>query len=673
MSKDIKFFSHNKALDWEQGVHNNIIADNEGVRILSREKYRVLENIQIDSYHAEKVEDIILRSKNYIYIYMKDHTLWQYTVNSQTLEYFMDLSHEEGNVLIEAGNDTLYFMKYGASVIKCFSTIAKQEIWQINTIHSKKFHPIKMHIDQYNYLYLIYKYEDSKSSDEKKNDSLYICRINPVGSITWIQELESCESGKDYMIDSLATDRFYMDVVNQQITIYDQHRNCLYRINEKKEIRKIESFLDKNYYICTGMTTDIYKNIIMVVKERYKDSTGAYLICMQEDKTMEIYCRIPGKDLRKLTKNLEGNILCPDCEQGIVTVFTIKKEHLFNALTGTIEGTLLSTALDGGEKQMKWHRMTIDADIPEDTFIKVSVFSRDTKEIYINDEEIDLDDYLRDPNISFKQKDTLLQSFWTEEFINVKDVLLHKHRGRFIWYKISLIGNEEDTPTINRIRIFYPMVSFIQYLPEIYQAHPESSDFLIRFLGIFQNMMLDLETEIDNISRYFDPDIVDREFLYWLSSWLGIEDVYLWEEDSLRTLIKNAVYLYKKKGTKEGIEKIVELFTGQKPYIVENHVLNAWKDNSISKKHLEELYGNSPYIFTVILKDENLSQSKYKGLKKIIENNKPAYTEVNIVVLKPFLFLDDHTYLGINSILSQRIPLRLNNYSTVSVSTILAE
>lgn len=675
MSKDIKFFSHNKSLDWNKGIYDNLIANDEGVRILSKEKYRLLENIEIEAYNTEKVEDIILKSKNYIYIHMKDNTLWQYNANACTMEYFMDLSHEGSNILLESGNDALYLMRYGDTdipTIKAYSTIAKEKIWEMNSIQSKKFYPIKISVDQYNYLYLIFIYlEDIKAFHDQEKYPLYIMRIDPRGNIKRIFEYDVLEIEKTSSIDNL-NERFYMDALNRQIIIYDKYKNKLFKINDNNEIQELDAFLDDKY-ICTGMSVDSYKNIIMVIKEKNKEFDENYLACVKEDTTMEFYSKLRGRDLRKLTKNLDGDILCPHYDKGIVTVFTIKKEHIFSPFTGKIEGRLISTALDGEEKQLRWHRICIDADIPEDTFVKISIFSMDTKEIYVEGKKIEIDQYIQNPNINFEQKENLLQPFWKEDFINVRDVLLHNHSGRYLWYKISLIGNQESTPIIKRIRIYYPMVSFIQYLPEIYQFDPINSEFLIRFLGIFQTMMLDLETEIDSISQYFDPDIVDKEFLHWLSSWLGIEDAYLWEEISLRSLIKNAMYIYKKKGTKESIEKIVELYTGQKPFIVENHIISRLMNDNVSKKYLQELYGDSPYIFTIVLKDENLSESKYKSLKKIIENNKPAYTEVNIVVLKPFLFLDDHTYLGINSILSQRIPLRLNNYSTVSVSTILAE
>ena len=79
---------------------------------------------------------------------------------------------------------------------------------------------------------------------------------------------------------------------------------------------------------------------------------------------------------------------------------------------------------------------------------------------------------------------------------------------------------------------------------------------------------MDLEKKIDKISSYFDPDTANREFLDWLCNWVKIENSYIWSEKKLRYFLKNAVRLYEKIGTVEGIMDIVELSDDKKAMVL---------------------------------------------------------------------------------------------------------
>ncbi|QZY54469.1 phage tail protein [Crassaminicella profunda] len=334
----------------------------------------------------------------------------------------------------------------------------------------------------------------------------------------------------------------------------------------------------------------------------------------------------------------------------------------------------LSKSLDSCEKETIWHRVIMDAYIPEETYIKFSYFANESKEVVLNGESINLDQLMMDKSISFQKKLEVLENFWIESILNPMDALLHKAKGRYLWYKLEFVGSEESFPFIKKMRIYFPMQSYLEYLPEIYREDKKSKDFLQRFLGIFQTMFLDMEEEIDHMHKYFDPDMVSKDFLEWLSMWVGIEDHYLWTRDQLKKLVKNAVNLYKKKGTQKGLEEVIELYTGEKPYIIEQFRVKKFMVDQYAKNLLENLYGDHPYMFTILVKSESVrTEKEYMTLKKIIEKYKPAYTQVNLVVLKPFIYMDQHTYLGVNTRLTQLMPLRLDNDSAIPFSTILLE
>jgi hypothetical protein len=59
------------------------------------------------------------------------------------------------------------------------------------------------------------------------------------------------------------------------------------------------------------------------------------------------------------------------------------------------------------------------------------------------------------------------------------------------------------------------------------------------------------------------------------------------------------------------------------------------------------------------------SPDEHKTLLKIIESAKPAHVEANVVVLKPYIFLDKYSYLGMNSVLGRYRPANLDGFSAV--------
>jgi phage tail-like protein len=126
-------------------------------------------------------------------------------------------------------------------------------------------------------------------------------------------------------------------------------------------------------------------------------------------------------------------------------------------------------------------------------------------------------------------------------------------------------------------------LSLIQYLPEIYrqQAPGKESDFLERFLSIFDQLFDTLHDRIAAVHEYFDPDTVPDEstddFIPWLAQWLSL-DLYELLGEKNREFILKAVEFYKKKGTVDGISKLVELLTGKKCCVKEymNNVFRTY-------------------------------------------------------------------------------------------------
>jgi phage tail-like protein len=219
---------------------------------------------------------------------------------------------------------------------------------------------------------------------------------------------------------------------------------------------------------------------------------------------------------------------------------------------------------------------------------------------------------------------------------------------------VEWIGSERHTPSLHRLRVYFPRETLLSYLPAVYQEEESSRDFMERYLSLFGTLFDSVDEEIDNMAVQFDRERVEGRQLRWLGSWLGLDSDDHWRDEKVRSLIRAAPELYRYRGTRRGIEKLVETFTGEPPLIVEPAQFKAMRDQADMRMLTDRLYSDNPFAFTVLLNHGQASSDKERVLlRSLIEEHKPAYTEVRLVWLQPWMYLDLQTYLGINTVLAE--------------------
>ena len=120
--------------------------------------------------------------------------------------------------------------------------------------------------------------------------------------------------------------------------------------------------------------------------------------------------------------------------------------------------------------------------------------------------------------------------------------------------------------------------------------------------------------------------------------------------------------IYKLKGTKKAIARIVEEYIGAEPMIVEQFDVKGNDYYSKEKEVVENLFGNNGYVFTVMLPESQIKSSEsYVELLKVISTVKPIDAICNLVALNDRIYLDHHCYIGINSFVSKNEDLVLDN------------
>jgi phage tail-like protein len=150
-------------------------------------------------------------------------------------------------------------------------------------------------------------------------------------------------------------------------------------------------------------------------------------------------------------------------------------------------------------------------------------------------------------------------------------VLFRPGTGRYLWLKLQLSGlAPKATASVREIRVYYPRLSYLRYLPAVYQQDKVSRELLERFLSTFETIFSGLEATIERIPEVFDPDLTPGEFLDWLAQWLDVVIEEDWPVDVKRRLIQRASQLYERKGTPGGLADFIEVVTGTRPIIRES-------------------------------------------------------------------------------------------------------
>lgn len=369
---------------------------------------------------------------------------------------------------------------------------------------------------------------------------------------------------------------------------------------------------------------------------------------------------------------------------------------------GVFKGTYLSKPVDSQVQKTRWYRFMLEGSFPRGATVEFHY--------YISDEFLDENKLRELPEIKWEEG---LPGSSVAQGEKKRDALFQtKHEGRYLWFRITLVGTEKLSPEVSAVTIFFPKVSYLEYLPSVYSENPASRDFLDRFLAIFESLFFEIDFTIDHLGRWFDAAGTPPEFLEWFSSWVAANQERgeritrkKVSEAKQREFISQAVSMYRKRGTRQGLEDLIFLYTGKKPIIIENlpagcikrrHGSENRKENKRNesrkwdyskndspkktrnpeqKKFLffppEEarvklpggkgtcrrevplhdiLYGGENFSF-VVLFEEKPEEAELELIKDIIEEEKPAYTTCRIKVLEPWFYLDGHTYLGKNTML----------------------
>jgi phage tail-like protein len=142
---------------------------------------------------------------------------------------------------------------------------------------------------------------------------------------------------------------------------------------------------------------------------------------------------------------------------------------------------------------------------------------------------------------------------------------------------------------------------YLHYLPSIFA----DGGFMGRYLRIFETIWEPLEWRQNHVQLYFDPLTCPAPLLPWLASWFDLTLDPTWPEARCRNLVAAAAVLYRARGTRDGLQRMIEVVTGLRPEVREDP--------------------GRPFVFTVSLTIPAGSEVSVALVDELVRTHKPAH------------------------------------------------
>ncbi|HEY9616003.1 MAG TPA: phage tail protein [Microcoleaceae cyanobacterium] len=186
-----------------------------------------------------------------------------------------------------------------------------------------------------------------------------------------------------------------------------------------------------------------------------------------------------------------------------------------------------------------------------------------------------------------------------------------------------------------------PHTLYPGFLPAIYGE----IDFIGRFLKIFEQSFEPSVQTLDTLWASLDPLTAPTSLLPFLAHWVGWQLVPYLSLERQRSLIRNAITIYRWRGTRRGLRLYLHLATGLP---LDDHLPESEKHISITESfhqgfvtgvaRLGEdaiLGGGRPFYFKVQLRPEYPNQIDEALVRSIIEQETPAFCSYDLWISAP--------------------------------------
>ena len=332
---------------------------------------------------------------------------------------------------------------------------------------------------------------------------------------------------------------------------------------------------------------------------------------------------------------------------------------------------MITGSVDSTEYDFIWRDLRLDVTLGEHIIMKVSAYAANTTVAAVDGRTIELDSFLADASVPAEERLARVSPLFTPILTNSVDGPVNL-RGRFIWLKLEFIMLESREVTLRKIKLLLGGERMIDYLTEIYRTEDGENGFLSRFLSIFDSLFFEMDDAIRSQSDSLDYRVAKGEMLRYMAQWLSVEDAGYLDDEQLRVKIRDAITEYRAIGVKRGIAEWIRAEYSVVPNIVEHFDVRGMIYEGRDRETYRRLFGDDPYKFFVILPEGTFSGVHESNLfMQRLRRRIPAHTEAEVIIAKRGVILENHTYLGNNSVLGDFAQANMDAGDMISHDIIL--
>lgn len=206
------------------------------------------------------------------------------------------------------------------------------------------------------------------------------------------------------------------------------------------------------------------------------------------------------------------------------------------------------------------------------------------------------------------------------------------YQGRLYLHVTPTSNGQRHTEMVAFSLHLRPPSLYLDFLPDLYRE----SDFLSRFLALFEQAFEPINQAMDQMWAYLDPLTAPEALLPFLAHWVAWPLESRWSQERQRRLIRHAVELYRWRGTRRGLQLFIHLYTDLP---LDSHHIQITEGSgygfTVNQARLgadSHLGGGKPYHFAVRLRPDGEAAVDEGLVRAVIEREKPAFCTYELLI-----------------------------------------
>jgi phage tail-like protein len=160
-------------------------------------------------------------------------------------------------------------------------------------------------------------------------------------------------------------------------------------------------------------------------------------------------------------------------------------------------------------------------------------------------------------------------------------------------------------------------------LPDLYRRHDDN---VLRFTEALDEVVAPVWLVLDNYDAHLDPLLAPLDLVELVAGWVGFPLDRNWSPAQTRRLVATAVELYRRRGTRRGIEDLVKAYTGVVPTISDSGG-TTWSTEPGSRPP-----GAAEPSVRVLVELPEQAPADLAQLTRLIAANVPAHVGVSVEI-----------------------------------------